>query len=203
MYGLKVVIKLIELSIAHMILLPNDPPRHTFFRLPFNNLQAVSKFPSLELRSLVVKDDHNWMDVLLQVEGDCQLLFQMPSTNVYGAKNMPIETKNEMHCELVMNKVGCKSYKTKRNILRMQRNMPHNKICHGGTCSLVINKELLIIPSLVFSPCKYHLCGLYDTHLIVKRHLLHLMWILTTCSIHNNETFMWDRRWQKKQMHVG
>ena len=24
----------------------------------------------------------------------------MPSTTVYGAKKMPIETRNEMHCEL-------------------------------------------------------------------------------------------------------
>ena len=74
------------------------------------------------------------MDVLLQVEGDCQLLFQMPSTNVYGAKNMPIETKNEMHCELVMNKVGCKSYKTKRNILRMQRK--HGSVHSDPGCSI-------------------------------------------------------------------
>ena len=34
---------------------------------------------------------------------------------------------------------------------------------------------------------------LYNTLVILKLLLLHLMRLMTTCSIHNKETSMWDR----------
>ena len=123
-------------------------------------------------------------------------MFHMPSaTTVYGAKQMSIETKKEMHNDLVDERRNfwMQTLLDKRKHIDNARSMLYHKIPLGGKYSLVINKELLIIPSLVFGPCKYHLCGPYNTRLIRNRHLVHLMRILTTCSIHNRETFMWDR----------
>ena len=34
-------------------------------------------------------------------KGGCQFLLHMPSTTIYGAKQMPIETKKKMHNDLV------------------------------------------------------------------------------------------------------
>ena len=36
-----------------------------------------------------------------EAEGGCQFLLHIPSTTVYGAKQMTIKTKKQMHSELI------------------------------------------------------------------------------------------------------
>ena len=91
-------------------------------------------------------------------EGECQFSLHMPSTTVYGAKQMPIDTKKEMRSELVneQRNFWMQALREKRKHIDHAKKYlgpQDTSWSHGETCSLVIKKELLITPTLVFGPC--------------------------------------------------
>ena len=59
------------------------------------NVKVLAQLNNISLKN-VYSSSPQW-----EPEGGCQFLLQMPSTTVYGAKQIPIETKKEMHNELV------------------------------------------------------------------------------------------------------
>ena len=125
-------------------------------------------------------------------EGGCQFLLHMSSvTAVYGVKQMPIETKKEMHSDLVdeQRNFGMQALQDKtKHIDNAKKHVgPQDTswwdIFFIDQQRIIHNSFSGIWPlQIPFTWCLIHNC-----------HLMHLMRILTTCSIHNSETFMWDR----------
>ena len=115
----------------------------------------------------------------------------MPSTFVYGAGQMPIETKKVVTNVLADNPkdVWMQALQDKCKHIDNVKKYDGEQ---GGMCSLQIKNKLLTIVSLVLGPCKYPSPRIYNSVVILGLLLLHLMRLMIACSIHHKGTYMLD-----------
>ena len=78
---------------------------------------------------------------------------------------------------------GCKPYKTKGSTLIIQRSILYYKIPHGWDVFFSDQQGIMDISFIGIGHCICHLHGSHNSHVVLNRHFMHLMWILTICSI--------------------